>query len=463
MKTNKAYFVKKKLSIIGYIFSCLLLVAGCLALNMSALTQKAFAASPDSCTPPATTYGTDSWSSTNTPADPVYIPQTGIYTISVRMQAASASANSILLNIDGTNCYNVGGDSSIPNGSWDWVNYYGGDASDLMNVSLTQGNHNFTLTGTESGVEIDRIIAIPTTTVSGTQTQTPSCTPTDTQDDTAGDNCAPINNTSSGPPTVSVASPTSGTVSGTTTITANAADADPGNSEEGIASVQFLLDGSPLPDNSNDNPAVVPSSGSTYSYSWDTSAVSNGTHTLSALATDDSGATTTSSSVTITVDNSTGSLGTLTAPTNVAISARTGLSLSLSWSASTDSGGPGVVGYHIYQNGSSTPLTSVSGTTYIDHGLTAGTSYSYTVAAYNNAATNNISAKSSSVNNTTCILGDIKCNGGPVGLPDLLVISQNWNNNSGTATWAQGSLTGNGDVGLPDLLILSQHWNSSGQ
>ena len=58
---------------------------------------------------------------------------TATYTIWTRMEASSASANSILLNIDNTNCYNIGGDSSIPtNGTtWDWVDDYGGSTANI--------------------------------------------------------------------------------------------------------------------------------------------------------------------------------------------------------------------------------------------------------------------------------------------------------------------------------------------
>ena len=446
--------MKKKLSIIRSLCLCLLLVAGSLALYTSAPAQKAFAASPDSCSPSGTTYGTDTMS--------VYVPVSATYTIWTRLEAASSSANSVHLNIDNTNCYNVGGDSTIPTDgtTWDWVNDYDANTSNIVNVSLSQGTHSFVLTGTQSGVSIDRVIAVP---VNGSGNV--SCTPTDTQATTAGDNCAPIDNTSSGPPTVSVSSPTGGTLSGTTTINADAATADPSNTQEGIASVQFVLDGSTLPSSSGDlNPAVVPSSGSTYSYSWDTTAVGNGTHTISAIATDDSGATTTSSPVTVSVNNSTGSPGGLTTPTNLHVTATAGRSITMNWTASTDTagGGPAVQGYHVYLNGSTSPQTSVSGTSYTDSGLSPGTAYSYTVTAYDSATTNNVSTHSNTVNDTTCEAGDIQCTGGPVGLPDLLVLSENYNNNSGTATWTQGDLNGDGKVGLPDLLILSENWNNRG-
>jgi hypothetical protein len=91
------------------------------------------------------------------------------------------------------------------------------------------------------------------------------------------------------PPSVSVTSPAIGaTVSGTVTVTAGASDTS------GITSVQFLLDGNPL--GAADTTAP-------YSASWNTTQSTNGSHTLSARATDGVGLTATSSGVGITVNN----------------------------------------------------------------------------------------------------------------------------------------------------------------
>ena len=91
-------------------------------------------------------------------------------------------------------------------------------------------------------------------------------------------------------PTVSLTAPSNGsTVSGSSvTISANASD------NIGVSGVQFLLDGANL--NSEDT-------ASPYSISWNTTTATNGSHTLSARARDAAGNTTTSSSVTVTVDN----------------------------------------------------------------------------------------------------------------------------------------------------------------
>jgi hypothetical protein len=78
------------------------------------------------------------------------------------------------------------------------------------------------------------------------------------------------------PPTVSMQSPAENqTVSGTVTVSANATDAS------GISKVDFYLDDSILI-----GTATVPTSGSTYSIQWNTTAIGDGPHTLKAVATD---------------------------------------------------------------------------------------------------------------------------------------------------------------------------------
>ena len=92
------------------------------------------------------------------------------------------------------------------------------------------------------------------------------------------------------PPTVAVTAPAGGaTVSGTTVaVTASASD------NVGVTSVQFKLDGVNLGTADTTAP---------YSVSWNSTTASNGTHTLTAVATDAAGNTTTSAPVTVTVSN----------------------------------------------------------------------------------------------------------------------------------------------------------------
>ncbi len=58
-----------------------------------------------------------------------------------------------------------------------------------------------------------------------------------------------------------------------------------------------------------------------------------------------------------------------------------------------DNGGGSVAGYKVYRDG--TPVMTVPGTSYSDTGLSASTSYNYTVSAYDNAVPANESAQSS--------------------------------------------------------------------
>jgi hypothetical protein len=91
------------------------------------------------------------------------------------------------------------------------------------------------------------------------------------------------------PPTVNLINPTAGqTVSGTIPVAASASD------DVAVASVQFVLDGSPL---------GSPVTAAPYAVRWDTTKATNGSHTLSAKATDASGNVGTSASVAVTVQN----------------------------------------------------------------------------------------------------------------------------------------------------------------
>ncbi|WP_262413311.1 extracellular catalytic domain type 1 short-chain-length polyhydroxyalkanoate depolymerase [Actinacidiphila acidipaludis] len=75
-----------------------------------------------------------------------------------------------------------------------------------------------------------------------------------------------------------------------------------------------------------------------------------------------------------------GGTGTLPAPTGLTVTGTTSTSASLSWGAVS-----GAASYTVYRNG--TAAGSVTGTTFTDSGLTAGTSYTYTVAAVDSSGT----------------------------------------------------------------------------
>ncbi|HYM60781.1 MAG TPA: Ig-like domain-containing protein [Thermoanaerobaculia bacterium] len=89
-------------------------------------------------------------------------------------------------------------------------------------------------------------------------------------------------------PTVSITAPASGaTVSGTVAVNATASD------NVGVTKVEFYLDGT-LKSTDTTSP---------YSWSWDTTSSSNGSHTLTAKAYDAAGNIGTSSAIPVTVDN----------------------------------------------------------------------------------------------------------------------------------------------------------------
>lgn len=82
-------------------------------------------------------------------------------------------------------------------------------------------------------------------------------------------------------------------------------------------------------------------------------------------------------------------------PTNVSATALSSSQINLTWNASTDN--VGVTGYRIYRNG--TQITTNGGTSYSDTGLSASTTYTYTIAAYD--AAGNISSQSTAGSATT--------------------------------------------------------------
>jgi len=96
-------------------------------------------------------------------------------------------------------------------------------------------------------------------------------------------------------PAVNLTSPAHGsTVSGSVAVSANASD------NVGVAGVQFKLDGNNLGAEDVTAPYNVP---------WGTTQVSNGAHTITAVARDAAGNTTTAAGVTVTVSNSGGGGG----------------------------------------------------------------------------------------------------------------------------------------------------------
>ncbi len=86
--------------------------------------------------------------------------------------------------------------------------------------------------------------------------------------------------------------------------------------------------------------------------------------------------------------------GALPAPTGVATSGATASSMTISWAAVS-----GASGYNVYRDGSKVNSAVVTGTSYVDSGLAAGTTYSWTVTDLNSS--NVESAASSPASGTT--------------------------------------------------------------
>jgi len=109
-------------------------------------------------------------------------------------------------------------------------------------------------------------------------------------------------------------------------------------------------------------------------------------------------------------------------PTGLTSPTRTVTQINLSWTGSTDD--VAVTGYKVYRNGTQVGTTAT--TTYSDTGLTPGTSYSYTVAAYD--AAGNTSAQTSASAFST--LPDTTAPSVPTGLTSpsktMTTITLNW-------------------------------------
>jgi hypothetical protein len=157
--------------------------------------------------------------------------------------------------------------------------------------------------------------------------------------DAGPDEFGAVGSGDSTPPTASLTAPANGaTVSGTVTVSANAAD------DVGVAGVQFKLDGNNLSAEDTSSP---------YSISWDATAATNGSHTLTAVARDAAGNTTASTAVNVTVTggitpDTTPPAVSLTAPANGATVS--GSSVSVAANASDNIG---VIGVQFKLDGSS--------------------------------------------------------------------------------------------------------------
>lgn len=290
----------------------------------------------------------------------VQITDPGVYRIWSHIMAPDATANSYLLEIDGSNCYTVG-DSGLSSGAWTWVDYQNGAASSKTQQNLAAGNHTVKMIGREAKVKLDRLLFVADL----------NCVPTGT-----GDNCATAGDTEV--PAIDLTTPASGaTIANTSTIAANATD------NVGITKVEFYINGS-LKSADTTSP---------YTYNWDTAGAQNGNTSLMVKAYDAAG-NSNSDSVQVMVAN--GDTQTPSTPLGVSAQAQTYDKVTVKWNASTDN--TAVTGYWVSRDG--VILDKVTtGTQYVDTNTLPNTTYSYQVTAFD--AAGNTSALSNEAKATT--------------------------------------------------------------
>ncbi len=157
-------------------------------------------------------------------------------------------------------------------------------------------------------------------------------------------------------PTISMTAPANNAIlSGTVTISAAASD------NVGVSKVEFYQNG-----------LLAAAMNTGYNYSWNTSAVPNGSYTLTAKAYDAANHVTTSSAVAVTVNNP---VPDITAPSVTAFTTpSTSTSLSIAISSFTASDSAGVTGFQITESNAA-PAAGAAGWK-----VTAPTSYTFTTA-----------------------------------------------------------------------------------
>lgn len=196
------------------------------------------------------------------------VPADGSYTFWARMQATSDNNDSIYVSIDNSDCITIG-DAAVPTNAWKWVNYKNGQTSNIAaGVKLTAGVHSIQVIGREDGVRVDRIMLLD------------GCTPAANGN---GDDC--LTQSDSQQPTVALTSPTANAtkLNGNIQLAATASD------NVAIVKVDFSVDGK-----LNKSVTSAP-----YSYSLDTTAFTDGSHSITATAYDSTGLSTVSSPVTV--------------------------------------------------------------------------------------------------------------------------------------------------------------------
>lgn len=295
----------------------------------------------------------------------INIPYTGTYNIWVLMQTPNASNSALQVQIDQNNCWNMGGGSTIPSNTWKWVNYQNGNVNSLAQSNLSLGSHTVKIIGT-GGVLFTKALFLTNS----------SCIPSGD-----GNNCEV---TTIPPPTISITSPQNNSVVNGNSVNLAAI----ATSIQSISKVQYLLDGT----------VIGTTTTTPYSINWNSLSVANGSHQLTAIATDASNQTSVTSE-NITVNNVLSCNSSPSAPSSLAVTNASPSSISIHWNTPSSTGGNScsLKDYQIYRNGAL--VGTVTTNSYVDSGLSSQTTYSYKVVAVNSGQ--NASAASSSISGTT--------------------------------------------------------------
>ncbi len=188
----------------------------------------------------------------------VSAPSTTNYRFWAHMYSPSTGNDAMYLQIDNTLCQvTVGNSNAQPAGQFTWVDYQNGNTASKINVSLTAGNHTIELAGLDAGVGVDKVMLLTDT----------NCVPTGD-----GSNCV-SSATPTPTPTATPSSLPSVTPSPTTVIKPTGTPtAGGGTSVSGVVTLPkaapdttrtYYVDGKPVVGND-----------------LDTTALSDGTHTL---------------------------------------------------------------------------------------------------------------------------------------------------------------------------------------
>ena len=311
---------------------------------------------------------------------------TGSHTLTAtaRDGAGNTSVSTITLTVD--NSPPTASLTSPTNGSFvkGTINV-NASASDTTGVTSVQ----FKLDGANLGAA-DTAAPYTTTWNTTTATNGSSHTLTAVASDAAGNTTTATTVTvtvDNAAPTAAVTAPAANSFIGGTAVSVSGTATD----NIGVTSVQFKLDGVNLGAADTTSP---------YSVNWDTTTATNGSHSLTAVSSDAAGNTTTSSTVSVTVDNAAPSIS-ITAPTAGSTVSGTA---TVSASSTDNTGGAGVGKVEFYIDGSlvNTDTTSPYSFSW-DTTTAAFGSHSLTAKTYDNSNPNNTAtstAVSVTVDNT---------------------------------------------------------------